>query len=89
MPTLRPFKPMLAETCEDADRAALPFPLYATPKIDGLRCLVIDGVATSRSLKPIPNRFVQSVLGTHLLDGLDGELVVGLDTGAFERHYQR
>ena len=77
MPTPRPFKPMLAETCEDADRAALPFPLYATPKIDGLRCLVIDGVATSRSLKPIPNRFVQSVLGTHLLDGLDGELVVG------------
>ena len=67
---------MLAETCEDTDRAALPFPLYATPKIDGLRCLVIDGVATSRSLKPIPNRFVQSVLGTHLLDGLDGELVV-------------
>ncbi|EIQ01090.1 ATP dependent DNA ligase-like protein [Opitutaceae bacterium TAV1] len=53
------------------------FPLLATPKIDGIRCLVIDGVAMSRSLKPIPNRFIQSMLGHREFDGLDGELIVG------------
>lgn len=53
------------------------FPLLATPKIDGIRALVIDGVVLSRSLKPIPNRFIQSVLGRPEYNGLDGELIAG------------
>jgi DNA ligase-1 len=68
------FKPMLAASCEDID--ALRYPLLATPKIDGIRCLIIDGVAMSRSLKPIPNQYIQSVIGRREYDGLDGELVV-------------
>lgn len=69
------FKPMLAASCDDLNQ--LSYPLLATPKIDGIRCLIIDGVVTSRSLKPIPNAFIQSVLGRADLDGLDGELLVG------------
>src|SRR5690554_4631311 len=69
------FKPMLAASCDNLD--ALKYPLLATPKIDGIRCLIIDGVAMSRSLKPIPNRFIQSVIGKPEFNGLDGELLVG------------
>lgn len=67
-------KPLLAETCED--RSALKFPVYATNKIDGIRCLIINGVPVSRNFKPIPNKFIQSCL-TGLPSGLDGELLVG------------
>lgn len=69
------FKPMLAASCDNID--ALRYPLLATPKIDGIRCLIIDGVAMSRSLKPIPNRFIQSIIGKPEFNGLDGELLVG------------
>jgi len=71
-------KPMLADALEGAPK----FPLYASPKIDGIRCLIApDGhlvMAVSRSLKPIRNQFVQDVLSSDTtLLGLDGELVVG------------
>ena len=69
------FKPMLAATCEDLD--LLQYPLLATPKVDGIRCLIIDSVAMSRSLKPIPNAYIQSIIGKPEFNGLDGELIVG------------
>ena len=69
-------KPMLAYQ-KMPDLEALRYPLIASPKIDGIRCLIVDGVAMSRSLKPIRNKFVQSILGRPELNGLDGELVVG------------
>lgn len=73
--TITGFKPMLAASCDDLN--ALKYPLLATPKIDGIRCLIINGVAMSRSLKPIPNRYIQSILGKPEFNGLDGELLVG------------
>jgi DNA ligase-1 len=69
------FKPLLAEAVEDV--ASLNYPVMVSCKLDGIRCLIIDGVATSRSLKPIPNRFIQSVIGKPEFNGLDGELLVG------------
>lgn len=70
---------MLAASCENLD--ALRYPLLATPKIDGIRCLMLNGTATARSLKPIPNRFVQHTLRgldlAHDLGGCDGELISG------------
>lgn len=67
-------KPMLA--CE-ANLKALKFPVLASPKLDGVRALVRDGVVLSRSLKPIPNRHVQMMFGRPELEGLDGELILG------------
>jgi DNA ligase-1 len=46
-----------------------------SPKIDGLRMLVRDGVALSKTLKPIPCPTVQAMFAH--LHGADGELVVG------------
>lgn len=50
--------------------------MYASVKLDGVRALVKDGVVLSRSLKPIPNKFVQAMFGH--LEGFDGELIVGI-----------
>lgn len=67
-------KPMLA--C-DADLSKLKFPVLASPKLDGVRAIIRDGVVLSRSLKPIPNRHVQIMFRRTELEGLDGELILG------------
>ena len=54
------------------------FPCYASPKLDGVRAIVFDGVVYSRSMKPIPNKHIQKTFG--LFHGFDGELVFGLPT---------
>ena len=41
--TAQIIKPMLAETCEELD--SLTFPVLATPKLDGIRCLMVKGEA--------------------------------------------
>lgn len=69
------FKPLLAAAIEDT--ATLKFPMLASPKLDGIRCIVMDGVGYSRSLKPIPNVCVQALFSSGDYDGLDGELIVG------------
>ena len=69
------FKPLLAHTIEDT--SAVKFPCIVSPKLDGIRCIIIDGVAMSRSLKPIRNEYVQKCIGNREYNGLDGELIVG------------
>jgi DNA ligase-1 len=76
---------MLAYTPKSLDE--LRFPLLASPKLDGVRALNINGALMSRKLKPIPNTYVQMMLGKLDYHGWDGELVAGLSTGqgAFHR----
>lgn len=74
-------KPMLAETCKDT--SGLDFPVFGTPKLDGIRCLVIDGKALSRKFKEIPNRHIQ-VLVSKLPEGLDGELMLRDPSKSFQ-----
>lgn len=54
----------------------LRFPVMVSPKLDGIRCIMQNGVALSRKMKPIPNRYIQEQLA-HVPDGFDGELLVG------------
>lgn len=71
-------KPMLAATLEDS--STLVYPVIASPKLDGIRCLIQNGVALSRSLKPIPNKHVQEwakIWGDCSVVTLDGELICG------------
>lgn len=68
-------KALLAYTVEDT--STLKYPLFASVKLDGIRCLVIDGVAYSRNMKPIKNEYVQKCIGKPEYNGLDGELIVG------------
>lgn len=71
---MKNFKPMLAATVKDIQ--TLPYPMIASPKLDGIRCVKLHGMVYSRKLKLIPNLFVRNQLRS-LPDNVDGELLVG------------
>lgn len=66
-------KPMLSV---NADLDKVRYPVLATPKIDGIRCLTTDDGAVSRNFKAIPNVYIREKLDALLPVGLDGELVI-------------
>jgi DNA ligase-1 len=68
------FKPFLA--CDFEERADS-FPLYALPKIDGVRGLNYDGTLTGRSLKPFANKHLTRLFSKPCYEGFDGELAAG------------
>jgi DNA ligase-1 len=72
------FKPMLAFS-KLPDFRMLKFPLYVSPKLDGIRASMQGGHLVSRSLKPINNTHVQALF-TGLPEGVDGELIQGTPT---------
>jgi len=67
-------KPMLAGKCEDPTKII--YPVLGTPKLDGIRGIMVDGKALTRSFKPIPNRFIRAKLEATCPSGYDGEIVV-------------
>ena len=70
------FKPMLA--CSESAHKffdKLRFPLLASPKLDGIRATVRNGIVYARSNKPIANVNVQVKFGH--FNWCDGELIVG------------
>lgn len=71
------FKPQLA--IEQTKVKTQPDNLYMSEKLDGIRSIIFGGVAYSRSLKRIPNLSIQAYVKHHweMLDGMDGELIVG------------
>jgi DNA ligase-1 len=75
------FKPMLAGKAPE-DLREIRYPVLASAKLDGIRCLIRGGQAVSRNLKPIPNRYVQECL-KGLPEGLDGELMLVDNSGGF------
>jgi DNA ligase-1 len=60
------------------DLNELRFPLIASPKLDGIRCVKLDEEQVlSRSLKPIPNHSIRERLTKILPVGADGEIMAG------------
>lgn len=68
-------RPMLAPNKTDYEK--ITFPKLGSPKLDGFRSFVHDMVPLTRSGEEFPNNFVRATLAGRLLDGLDGELIVG------------
>lgn len=70
----KPFKPMLAmktpDSLDDID-----YPVLVSPKLDGIRCIIRNGIPVSRKLLNIPNDYVRAQLAD-VAEGLDGELMV-------------
>lgn len=68
--------PMLAK---GVDFGKLIYPVLCQPKLDGIRAVIRGGVALSRSMKRIPNVFIQKYFEemSGLCEGFDGELIVG------------
>ena len=72
-------KPMLAAS-HTSDVSSFPWKwetLFATPKIDGIRGLIVNGTLVSRSFKPIPNVTIRRILERVLPEGADGEITCG------------
>ena len=75
-------KPMLA--CREIPKAEdINYPVLVSPKLDGMRCLIKDGKAVSRTFKPIPNHYVREWCEANLPEGFDGELMMRDLTGKF------
>lgn len=72
------FQPMLSATL--LNPAALKYPVLASPKFDGIRALVRNGVLVSRNLRPIANPHVAQLFRGSKFEGLDGELIAGEPT---------
>jgi len=82
--TTTTLKPMLAATITGAEGKSLSdlkYPVYASYKLDGIRCLIVDNKVVSRTLKEIPNEHIRKVLTDRnwslLGRSFDGELIVG------------
>ena len=72
----KPFKPLLAAP---ADLFTCPFPAGVTPKLDGLRVVIIDGQPKTRSLKRVKNKNILETLRgiPHMFDG---EIIANTNT---------
>lgn len=74
-------KPLLAADVDDVSKLDFRYGFLATPKIDGIRCLVLSdcehGRVVSRTFKPIPNKYIVTQLTFNLSPAVDfdGELV--------------
>jgi DNA ligase-1 len=77
---MKAFKPILAPN-EKVDLSTLKFPLLASYKLDGIRCIFKDGQMFSRSLKQFPNTALKAsfsdlaILSKDRNIILDGELL--------------
>ena len=72
-------KPLLAETIEsNEDLSRLKYPVYVSPKIDGIRCLVNDeGMPYSRKGEPFRNQYFLELFEMVNVQNIDGELTIG------------
>ena len=66
----KPMKPPSGALADD-ELPRLRYPLYGSYKLDGIRASVQDGVLLSSTLKPIPNRELQTLWGRPEFNGLD------------------
>lgn len=81
------WKPLLSGTLpinpatDDFDYSLVPFPVYASPKMDGFRAMVQNAVLVGRSGLPVRNKELQARYGRAAHEGLDGELTDGPANG--------
>lgn len=77
MSIMLPIKqPMLAASEIPNLDTDVKYPCFIQCKLDGIRCIAINGQAYSRRMKLIPNKFIQKVFAELGLHGFDGELMV-------------
>ncbi|MBY0560062.1 hypothetical protein [Hyphomicrobium sp.] len=76
MSTPKKLKPLLALSKVPNLHTEVTWPKMMSTKLDGFRCLIVEGEPRSRKLLEIPNLHVRRHL-TSLPHGLDGELTVG------------
>lgn len=79
---MKDFKPLLAFSGQP-DLETLRYPVLASPKLDGIRCVKLNGKALTRKLEPVRNNYVRAWVEANLPDGIDGELLLRNMTAPF------
>jgi DNA ligase-1 len=77
MKITRPLRAAAIELEEQLN--TLQYPLIAQPKMDGIRCLCLNGKLYSRTMKPIPNREITTLMADITAGNgkfFDGELLL-------------
>lgn len=73
-------RPMLAATGDDDFIRSIDYPVFLTPKVDGVRLLICNGIPYSRSGKPIRNNHLLSLIESTFKDlnqiSADGEILL-------------
>lgn len=72
-------RPQLASSDVPDIYTQVSWPKIIQPKLDGICCLAVNGVAMSRTMKPIPNKFIQAYFKEYGLHGFHGELMIAGD----------
>ncbi len=72
-------KPMLATEAPELDSMFKKHGIFlCSPKLDGIRAMIVDGKLVSRNFKLIPNVFIRTEIEKmNLPEGIDGEITVG------------
>lgn len=68
-------QPLKAATIEEENLDQLSYKKAIQRKLDGFRCLIVDGVPCTINMNPIPNRFIREKL-SWCDHGLDGEITI-------------
>ena len=73
---MKTFEPMLARsaTLSQQEIESLPFPIVASPKLDGMRVVRIGGCAYTRNMNPVANDATRLWLEQNVPNHVDGEL---------------
>lgn len=71
------FRPMRAAELSIDEIEQLKFPILASVKYDGIRCVTPGGEILTKKLKRIPNNYIRFRLGFLGINGTDGELTAG------------
>src|SRR2546421_11927612 len=59
---MKNFRPMLACSISENELDSLTYPVACQSKLDGIRCILLNGRAVTRTLKPIPNKHIRDYL---------------------------
>lgn len=70
-------RPMLAASVKVEE---IMYPAFVSPKLDGIRGIIHEANALTRTLKPIPNHYARHTFSSGELTGLDGEFILGSPT---------
>jgi len=82
-------RPQLAASDVPDINTQVTYPKWIQRKYDGVACLAVSGVAMSRTMKPIPNLFIQKFFAENKLHGWQGELMLNGDFSAVQSGVMR
>ena len=82
-------RPQLAASTVPDITTEVTYPKWIQRKYDGVACLAVNGVAMSRTMKPIPNLFIQKFFADNKLHGWQGELMLNGDFSAVQSGVMR